>query len=868
MEAKESRIFPLDIEQEMRTAYIDYSMSVIVGRALPDVRDGLKPVHRRVLFAMNESGSTANAAYKKSSRIVGEVMGKYHPHGDSAIYDTMVRLAQEFSMRYMLVDGQGNFGSVDGDSPAAMRYTEARLSRLSEEMLRDIDADTVDWQDNYDGTIQEPIVLPSAFPNLLVNGSDGIAVGMATKIPPHNLAEVIDGLMAYIDDREVTLDQLMDIIPGPDFPTGGIIYGQAGIRQAYATGRGRVVMRARMHVEEISAQREALVITEIPYQVNKANLILKIAELVQAKRIEGISFLRDESDRRGMRIVVELERNTLPRVVESQLYKYTACQQTFGVNIVALANGRPQTLSLIDLLRHYLDHRLEVVTRRTTYELRKARRRGHILQGLTRALDELDAVISIIRHSDDTDAARINLMQGRYPEHLSASDLQRLGLPSEPPISRYSGASATRSLIEDALEDEDTGDVGPWLSEKQAQAILDLRLNRLTGLERDKIEEEFQAILSDIERLIEILGREDLRFQIIKDELAIVRDKYGDVRRTEIDLAGGDDIMIEDLIDDDAMVVSISHEGITKRTELSEYRSQGRGGVGIRAGGMRDDDFLEHIFVSNNLDYLLVFTDSGKCYWLRVFQIPEGGRTSKGRSIRNLIQIAEEDRIRAVLPVSKADFRNMEFLEGHFVVMSTIRGQVKKTTLEAFSRPRADGIIAINIDDGDVLLSAAITSGSSEIMLASSEGQCIRFTEDDVRPMGRNTRGVRGISLAADAQVIGMLVFQQDQLADYTILSVSENGYGKRTATDEFRTQSRGGKGILAMKCTSKTGALVAMKAVSEESELMLVTRSGNLIRIPAGGISVIGRNTQGVRLIRLRDADSISDVSYIAGEE
>lgn len=836
MEADNTRIIPINIEDEMKSSYIDYSMSVIVGRALPDVRDGLKPVHRRVLYGMSELGMTAGASYKKSARIVGEVLGKYHPHGDSAVYDTMVRMAQDFSMRYPLVDGQGNFGSVDGDSAAAMRYTEARMTRLAEEMLRDIGKETVDFQENFDGSLEEPVVLPSAFPNLLVNGTDGIAVGMATKIPPHNLGEVIDGILAYIDDREISIDDLIKHIPAPDFPTGGIIYGYSGVRQAYHTGRGRVIMRARIREEEIRKDRTALVIDEIPYQVNKSYLLEKIAVLARDKKIEGISDLRDESDRDGMRIVIELKRDAVPMVVQNQLYKYSQCQQTFGVNFVALVNGRPRTLNIKEAVHYYVEHRHEVVTRRTKYDLRKAEERAHILEGLTIALDHLDAVITIIRNSPDTDTARVNLMNGVLPEKLTADQLERLGLPTH-------------------------GNQLFSLSEIQAKAILEMRLSRLTGLERQKIEDEYKDILALIAKLKSILGDEGLRMDIIKEELTEIRSKYADERRTEIDFTGGGDIIIEDLVEDDQMVVTISHQSLIKRTPVTEYRQQGRGGKGSRGSGMRDEDYLEHLFVSYNHDYLLFFTDKGKCYWLRVYEIPEGSRTAKGRSIRNLISIGPEDRVRAVLPVTKEDFRSDEFLESHYVFMSTRRGLVKKTSLKKFSRPRTDGIIAISVVDGDELYEAHLTNGETNVILAASGGKSIRFKESDVRSMGRKTQGVRGISLGSDEVVVGMVIIENDEK---DILAISANGYGKRTNLDDYRVQSRGGKGIITMKTTKKTGDLVSIKGVLPTDDLMIVTTSGILIRITVDGISTMGRNTQGVRLIKINSDDAIADVTRI----
>jgi DNA gyrase subunit A len=840
MQQDNSRIIPINIEEEMKSSYIDYSMSVIVSRALPDVRDGLKPVHRRVLYGMSELGLTGGASYKKSARIVGEVLGKYHPHGDSAVYDTMVRMAQDFSMRYRLVDGQGNFGSVDGDSAAAMRYTEARMTRLAEEMLRDLNKETVDFADNFDGSLQEPEVLPAALPNLLLNGTDGIAVGMATKIPPHNLGETIDAVIAYILDPDISIDGLMQHLPAPDFPTGGIIYGHSGVRNAYHNGRGRVVMRARMHEEEFRQGRIALVITELPYQVNKSTLVEKIAGLARDRKIEGISDMRDESDRDGMRIVIELRKDAVSAVTQNQLYKYTACQQTFGVNSVALVNGRPKTLNLREIIGHYVDHRHEVVVRRTEYDLRKARERAHILEGLTIALDHLDAVITIIRQSDDTDAARRNLMAGVFPEKLTPDQLERLSLPTD-------------------------GESMFTLSEAQADAILALRLSRLTGLERQKIEQEYRDILQEIERLESILASRELRMQIIRDELLEVKDKYNDPRRTEIDYTGGDDINYEDLIENDQVVVTITHQGLIKRTSTAEYRAQARGGVGSRGSGMRDEDYIEHLFVSNNHDYLLFFTDHGRCYWLRVYEIPEGTRIAKGRSIRNLIQIDAEDRVRAVLNVRKTQFADPDFLDNHFVMMATKRGLVKKTSLEAFSRPRVDGIIAIEIMEDDQLLEASLTGGNATVILASSSGRSIRFHERDSRPMGRATRGVRGMSITDKEWIVGMVVLEND---DRSVLAVSEKGYGKRSPLGEYRVQSRGGKGIITMKTTGRTGKLVAIKGVEDGDDLMIVTQHGIMIRMSVSGISTMGRNTQGVRLINLRSTDGIADVTRLVIED
>jgi DNA gyrase subunit A len=834
------RILPINIEEEMKSAYIDYSMSVIVGRALPDIRDGLKPVHRRVLYGMTELGVGAGSAHKKSARIVGEVLGKYHPHGDQSVYDTLVRMAQPFSLRYPLADGQGNFGSVDGDGAAAMRYTEARLTRLAEELLRDIAKDTVDFADNFDGSLQEPEVMPAAFPNLLVNGSDGIAVGMATKMAPHNLGEAIDAVVAYIDDPEITVDGLMQLLPAPDFPTGGIIYGYSGVKEAYHTGRGRVIMRARMHEEDLRPGRPALIVTEIPFQVNKSMLLEKIAALAREKRLEGIADLRDESDRDGMRIVMELKKDAVAQVVMNHLYKLTPLQQTFGVNMVALVNGRPRTCTLRDLVHHYVEHRHDVVTRRTAYELRKAEERAHILEGLTIALDHLDAVIAIIRHSEDTDAARANLMAGVYPDRLTAAQRERLGL-----------AEADGSMF--------------TLSDAQADAILALRLSRLTGLERQRIEDEYKDVLREIERLSSILGNRALRMELIKTELLEVRGKYADARRTEVDYAGGDDFVMEDMIEDAHVIVSVSHAGLVKRTPVTEYRTQNRGGVGSRGAGTRDEDYVEHLFSCSNHDYLLFFTDHGRCYWLRVFEIPEGVRTAKGRSIRNLIQIEQDDRVRAVINVKKADFENRDYLESHFVLMATRRGTVKKTALEAYSRPRQAGVIAIAINEGDELIGAELTNGRAQVLLGCDAGRAIRFEEADVRAMGRDTSGVRGMMLEGDEQIVGMVVMKGEARE---VLAISERGYGKRTDVDEYRLQTRGGKGVITLNVTNKTGRLVALQAVTAAHDLMIVTESGILIRMEVEEIRTTGRNAQGVRLIALRDGDAIADVTPLVVED
>ena len=864
--ASASRIIPINIEEEMKSSYIDYSMSVIVSRALPDVRDGLKPVQRRVLYGMQELGLSAGRAHKKSARIVGEVLGKYHPHGDQSVYDALVRMAQDFAVRGPLVDGQGNFGSVDGDSAAAMRYTEARLTRLSEEILRDLDKETVDYTPNFDGSLSEPSVLPAAVPNLLLNGASGIAVGMATNIPPHNLRELVSGIVATIEDPEIELDALMEHVPAPDFPTGGVIYGVGGVREAYRTGRGRVVMRAKMHEETIKRRggdgegREALIVTEIPYQVNKSTLIEKIAHAVRDKKIDGIADLRDESDRDGMRIVLELRRDAVPAVTQNQLFKYTQLQQTFGVNTVALVNGRPKTLGLRDMIRHYVDHRHEIVVRRTEFELRKAEERAHILEGLTLALDHLDAVIAIIRHSDDTDAARANLMAGVYPQALTAQQRERLGLAEAAPVD----VTGPRQASGYALTREDF-QPQPWLSAAQADAILALRLSRLTGLERDKIAAEYADVLAHVEDLKDILASEPRRMQIIADELREIADKYGDDRRTEIDIMGGGDIDLEDLIEDEHVVVSVTHQGLVKRTSVDEYRTQNRGGTGHRGTGTRDEDFVEHLFTAGAHDYLLFFTDHGQCYWLRVYDVPEGSRTAKGRSLRNLIQIDQDDRVRAVLAIKKEDFRDDDFLETHFVMMATKRGRVKKTALAAFRRPLVTGIIAIDVVDGDQLIEAKLTDGDTEVLLGSSGGRAIRFHEGDVRSMGRKSRGVRGMNIPDAERIVGMITVRRDGAQ---VLTISDGGYGKRTDLDEYRLQSRGGKGILTQKTTSKTGPLVALKSVLDDDQLMIATEAGIMIRMAVTDISEYGRNTQGVRVINLKANDAIADVARVVIED
>jgi DNA gyrase subunit A len=821
------KIIPINIENEMRTAYIDYSMSVIVSRALPDVRDGLKPVHRRVLYGMLDLGVLSNRPYKKSARIVGEVLGKYHPHGDGSVYDAMVRMAQEWSLRYPLVDGQGNFGSIDGDSPAAMRYTEARLRKIAEEMLADLDKETVDMRSNFDDTLEEPSVLPSKIPNLLVNGAAGIAVGMATNMPPHNLSEVCDGIAAYIDDRDIDTEGLMHFVKGPDFPTGGVIYGVEGIREAYETGRGRIVLRGKCHIEEDQKTgRESIVCTEIPYQTNKAVQLYKgVADLVNEKRIEGLSDVNDYSDRNGIRLVYDVKREAMGTVVLNQLYKYSALQSSFSVNNIALVKGRPMLLGLKDMIAHFVDHRHEVVVRRTKYDLRKAEERAHILEGLLIALDHLDAVIALIRASQTPDEAREGLM----------------------------------------------GQFG--LSEIQARAILDMRLQRLTGLERDKIREEHAELMKTIAYLKEVLADEGLRMRIIKDEVLEVKEKYGDARRTMIVHSSGD-MRMEDLIADDAVAVTISHLGYIKRTALAEFRTQARGGVGSKGSTTRDEDFLEHLFVATNHNYLLIFTRKGRCYWMRVFDIPEGTRQSKGRAIQNLVQIEGDDKVVAYLNVT--DLKDAEYLEKHYVTLCTKKGIIKKTTLEAYSRPRANGIIAVNIREGDELLEAKLTNGNSHIILASREGRAVHFHEGDVRPMGRNASGVRGMNLdngTEDNEVIGMIAVDSGELATRQVLVVSEKGYGKRSAIldekgeYEYRMVNRGGKGVKTLQITEKTGKLIAIKDVREDDQLMIINRSGLTIRMDLEQLRVLGRATQGVRLIELRKNDQIAAVAKVDSE-
>lgn len=818
--AEGEKLIPINIEDEMKSAYIDYSMSVIVSRALPDVRDGLKPVHRRVLFGMHELGVRSNSSYKKSARIVGEVLGKYHPHGDSSVYDTMVRMAQEWSLRYMLVDGQGNFGSIDGDSPAAMRYTEARMRKISEDMLADIDKDTVDHQLNFDDTLKEPKVLPTRVPNLLVNGASGIAVGMATNMPPHNLSEVVDGTIAYIENSDIEIDELIEHVKAPDFPTGGIIYGYDGVREAFKTGRGRIVMRAKAIIEEVKG-RECIIVNEIPYQVNKAEMIKKTADLVNDKKIEGISNIRDESDRNGMRIVYILKRDAIPNIVLNTLYKYTALQSSFSVNNIALVNGRPEMLNLKDMIHHFVEHRHEVVVRRTEYELRKAEERAHILEGLIIASDNIDEVIALIRGSKNAEEARTKL------------------------IERFK------------------------LSEIQAKAIVEMRLRQLTGLEQDKLRAEYNEILEFIEDCKDILARKERRMDIIKEELIEIKSKYGDPRRSQIEYAGGD-LSIEDMIPDEQVVITISHAGYIKRTPLSEYKTQHRGGVGQKGSSTRNEDFLEHLFVGTNHQYMLFFTQKGKCFWMRVYEIPEGSKTSKGRAIQNLINIEQDDKVKAF--ICTKDLKDQEYIDSHFVIMATKKGVVKKTSLEQYSRPRQNGINAITIREEDELLEAKLTTGNSQILLAVKSGKAIRFEESKTRPMGRNASGVRGITLADDNdEVIGMV--SVNNLEDH-ILVVSENGYGKRTYLDDpedgeavYRITNRGGKGVKTMSVTEKTGALVAIKNVSDEDDLMIITKSGVAIRMAIEDLRVMGRATQGVKLINLKN-DSIAAVAKVMKED
>lgn len=804
-------IIPINIEEEMKTAYIDYSMSVIVARAIPDVRDGLKPVHRRVLYGMHELGLTSGKPFKKSARIVGEVLGKYHPHGDSSVYDAMVRMAQPWSLRYPLVEGQGNFGSIDNDPPAAMRYTEARLQKIAEEMLTDIDKETVDFTNNFDDTTQEPTVLPSRIPNLLINGSSGIAVGMATNILPHNLSEIIDGTIAYINNNDISIDELLQYIKGPDFPTGGIIYGYDGIRQSFETGRGKIVVRAKAEITENNG-KEQIVITEIPYQLNKADLIKKIADLANNKEIDGISDIRDESDREGLRIVIDLRRDALSNVLLNQLYQFTPLQTSYGVNNIALVSGRPKLLGLKDLIKHFVDFRHDIITRRTQYELRKAEERAHILQGLLIALDHLDEVITLIRQSPTPDVARENLMQ------------------------QYS------------------------LSEIQAKAILDLRLQRLTSLERNKIKEEYEDIRQQIAWLKEVLDKIELRMQIIKDELIEIKKKYGDARRTQI-VMSGNEIHVEDLIPNEEMVITLSHMGYIKRTPADEFRVQSRGGRGSRGSETREEDFIEHIFTASAHNYLLFFTQEGKCYWLKAYEVPEGAKTSKGRAIQNVLNLPPEDKVKAFINV--ANLTDDAVLDNHYVVLCTKKGIIKKTPLREYSRPRANGINAITVRDGDELIEAKLTSGNDYIMMALKSGNAIRFPEETVRPMGRTASGVRGIYVADDDEVVGMICIPKDDKR-HSILVVSEKGYGKRSDIEEYRITNRGGKGVRTLNVTEKTGCLVAIKEVMEDEDLMVINKSGITIRIPVSELRIQGRATQGVRIIRIEEQDAIASITKV----
>lgn len=808
--AEGEKIILINIEEEMKTAYIDYSMSVIVSRALPDVRDGLKPVHRRVLYGMLDLGVLSNRPYKKSARIVGEVLGKYHPHGDSSVYDTMVRMAQDWSLRYPLVDGQGNFGSIDGDSPAAMRYTEARLKKMAEEMLADIDKDTVDFRPNFDDSLTEPTVLPAKIPNLLVNGASGIAVGMATNMPPHNLTEVVNATVAYIDNREIDVAGLMQYVKAPDFPTGGTIYGYEGVREAFETGRGRIVIRANNTIEQ-NGDRDRIVVTEIPYMLNKAELIKKIADLVNEKKLEGISDIRDESDRDGMRIVFDLKRDAITNVVLNNLYRYTALQTSFSVNNIALVNGRPVLLNLKNLIVHFVDHRHEVVVRRTKYELSQAEKRAHILQGYLIALDNLDEVIRMIRESATPQDAQDGLMS-------------KFGL-----------------------------------TEIQAKAILELRLRVLTGMERDKIKEEYNELMKLINYLKSVLDDEGLRMKIIKDELLEIKEKYGDERKTNI-VYSADDLRIEDMIADEDVVITISHMGYIKRTLLSEYRRQNRGGVGSKGTATRDEDFLEHLFIASTHNYLLLFTEQGRCFWMRAFEVPEGTKTSKGRAIQNLINLPPDDKVKAYINVKTLS--DEEYINNNYIIMCTKNGVIKKTTLEAYSRPRQNGINAITVRDGDTLLEAKLTNGQSEVMVATKAGKVVRFNESTVRPMGRNASGVRGVTLGeGNDEVIGMITVNGH---DSDVMVVSEKGYGKRSDIDEYRVTNRGGKGVKTINITDKTGQLISIQDVTDKNDLMIITKDGITIRLAVADLRVLGRNTQGVRLINIREGDEIAAVAKV----
>ncbi len=815
--AEGEKIIPINIEDEMKTAYIDYSMSVIVSRALPDVRDGLKPVHRRVLYGMLDLGVLHNRPYKKSARIVGEVLGKYHPHGDASVYDTMVRMAQEWSLRYMLVDGQGNFGSMDGDMPAAMRYTEVRFRKIAEEMLADIEKDTVDFRPNFDDSLTEPTVLPTRIPNLLINGASGIAVGMATNMAPHNLTETINATLAFIEDRDIDVEALMKHIKAPDFPTGGTIYGYEGVKEAYRTGRGRVVMRAKATIEKVG-ERERIVVTEVPYQINKAEMIKRQWELCNEKKIEGITEIRDESNREGIRVVYELRRDAISNVVLNNLYKYTSLQTSFSINNVVLVKGRPELLNLKDMIMHFVDHRHEVVVRRTKYELAQAEKRAHILEGLIIAIDNLDEVIRIIRESENPELARDELM------------------------------------------------LKFKLSETQARAILDMRLRTLTGLERDKLKAEYEELMKTINHLRDILNNEALRFTIIKDELIEVRDKFGDERRTEIVYAG-DDLRMEDIIADEDVVITISHLGYMKRTLLTEYRSQARGGRGSKGTATRDEDFVEHMFIASTHNYILLFTEKGQVFWIRAYEVPEGNKQSKGRALQNLISIAPDDKVKAYINVK--DLESEEYIHNNFIILCTKNGIIKKTSLEAYSRPRANGINAITIREGDMLIEAALTNGKNEIMLATRLGKVCRFNEEKVRPMGRNASGVIGIDLDDDEgnsnEVIGMICIDD---MNANVLVVSANGYGKRSDIEEYRVTNRGGKGVKTINITDKTGELVGIKSVTDDNDLMIITKNGIMIRLNVASLRVMGRATQGVRLINVQDNDAIAAVTKVDHEE
>lgn len=841
-----SRIIPINIEDHMKSAYIDYSMSVIVSRALPDVRDGLKPVHRRVLYGMHDLGLTYNKAHKKSARIVGEVLGKYHPHGDSSVYDSLVRMAQDWSLRYPLIDGQGNFGSMDGDSPAAMRYTEARLRKISNDILSDIGKDTVDWALNFDDTLKEPTVLPSRIPNLLVNGASGIAVGMATNMLPHNLTEVVNGIIATIENPEITLDGLMEHISAPDFPTGGTIYGLSGVRQAYETGRGRVIVRAKANIETSTTGKETIIITEIPYQVNKANLIVKIAELVNTKKIDGITDVNDESDRNGLRIVVDVRRDAMASVILSQLYKYTPLQSSYGVNNIALVNGRPVQLTLRQIIDEFIKFRQEVVVRRTQYELNKALERAHILVGLLVALDYIDAVISLIRNSKNVEDARNGLMRGDFIKDKKKFDEQ------------FETLIATNLGANELL-------AGNVLTEAQARAILDMRLQKLTGLERDKVQGEFDDLQAMINDYKEILDSNDRQMLIVKEELEEVKEVFGDERRTDITHAEGD-INIEDMIVSEDVMVSISHLGYIKRTPVTEYRTQSRGGRGSLGAKTRNEDFVEQIFVANTHSYLLLFTESGKVHWLRVFQIPEASKQSSGRVIQNIVEIPKEDKVKAFVVIP--DLKDEEFLENHYLLFATKKGQVKKTEVAQYSRPRNGGITAIGINEGDTLLEVKLTNGNQEVFLANKGGNAIRFKEEDVRSMGRTASGVRGMKLNDDTdEVVGLVTIDPED-KDYAIMVISEKGNGKRTEFDEYRLTGRGGKGVKTLFVTAKTGNVVAIKAVKEEEDLMITTKNGITIRMNIENVSLMGRATQGVRVIRLDGDDDIADIAIIRDAE